>query len=523
MHLKRFIKSILFWILLLFGFPELIFNQHIEYTASKAYYNMGSTTVHKIFGHDAEHYYVIKFYGNQYHLEKLDINLNLILTKPVKLFEGLKTYDLETIFHFHNELYIIVSRRKFSETVLYYQKIDKENLTPLTDLIEIATVRFIRGNWPDFYFALSRNETKLLVVSVIKLNWSKVQYNEYYVFGKGMEQEWTRKDFYEFTGQGPRENNYVVDEYGNVSVLCLMKRESILSLFQDMKNSYIIYRYTQQGRFFREYPLTLMNRYIRGVKIIGGANGELICSGLYSELFRAGVGGTFFFKIDPEDGRIYDNQTYPFSDDLIVRLMETREPIMADDELMKYRLNDLVLRKNGKIILIAEQLFEQSYNTYNNLIVVCFDSTGQVDWNQIVTKRQDFDIRYLMQQKQDIASYRDMVKETGTLNEYIENYCSYALIAPVDGNDITIIYNEHIQNMEANKKQKSFSHPRRSFLAAVRIDEYGNMTRMNIVKWRRKLLYPEPMRFYDTLGNTVIIPAFKGRKYNYYKITADYL
>jgi hypothetical protein len=523
MHFKRFFTFILCLDLLLFGSSEFIFSQHIECASSKVYFNLGSTTVHKIFGHDADHYYVLKFFGNQYHLEKLDKNLNLLLSKPIKLFEGLKTYDLETIFHFQNELYIIVSRRRFSETILYYQKINKDNLTPATDLVEIATIHFIRGNWPDFYFALSRNETKLLVVSVIKLNWTKVQYNEYYVFGKGMEQEWTRKDFYEFTGQGPRENNYVVDELGNVSVLCLMKRESILSLFQDMKNSYIIYRYTQNGKIFREYPLTLMNRYIRGVKIIGGANGELICSGLYSELFRAGVGGTFFFKIDPEYGGIYDNQTHAFSDDLILRLMETREPIMAENELMKYRLNDLVLRNNGNTILIAEQLFEQSYNTYNNLIVVCFDSTGQVNWSQIVTKRQDFDIRYLMQQKQEIASYRDMIKESGTLNEYVENYCSYALIASLDGNDITIVYNEHIHNINADNKQKSFSHPRKSYVAAVHIDEYGNMSRYNVIKWKRRLLYPEPMRYYDTLGNTIIIPAFKGRKYNYYKITTDFL
>ncbi len=522
MLIKRFISLISNLAIFSFGFSQFILSQQIECMSSKAYFNLGSTTVHKIFGHDADHYYVLKFSGNQYHLEKLDRNLNLLLTKPVKLFEGLKTYDLETVFHFHDELYIIVSRRKFSETVLYYQKINKDNLTPATDFIEITTVHFIKGNWPDFYFALSRNETKLLVVSLIKLNWSKVQYNEYFVFGKGMEMEWTRKDFYEFTGQGPRENNYVVDEQGNVSVLSLIKRESILSLFQDMKNSYIIYRYTQNGKIFREYPLTLMNRYIRGVKIIGGANGELICAGLYSELFRAGVGGTFFFKIDPENGHIFNNQTHAFSDDLIVRLMETREPIMNESELMKYRLNDLVLRNNRSIILIAEQLFEQSYNTYNNLIVVCFDSTGQVDWSQVVIKRQDFDIRYLVQQKQDLASYRDIVKETGTLNEYVENYCSYALIAPIDGNDITIVYNENIHNIDADKKQKSFSHPRKSYIAAVHIDEYGNLSHYNVIKWKRKLLYPEPMRYYDTLGNTIIIPAFKGRKYNYYKITANF-
>ena len=28
--------------------------------------------------------------------------------------------------------------------------------------------------------------------------------------------------------------------------------------------------------------------------------------------------------------------------------------------------------------------------------------------------------------------------------------------------------------------------------------------------------------YYDTLYNTIVIPAFKGRKFNYYKITAKF-
>jgi len=57
---------------------------------------------------------------------------------------------------------------------------------------------------------------------------------------------------------------------------------------------------------------------------------------------------------------------------------------MAEEELLKYGLTDLILRNNGAVVLIAEQLFEQSFDTYNNLIITCFDSTGQVNWNQVV-------------------------------------------------------------------------------------------------------------------------------------------
>jgi len=88
----------------------------IEITASEYNFNLGSTTLHKIIGHDAENYFVLKHYGGQYHLEKLDQHLNLLKERNgEKLFEGLKTYESGILVHFHGELYLFVSRRKLTE------------------------------------------------------------------------------------------------------------------------------------------------------------------------------------------------------------------------------------------------------------------------------------------------------------------------------------------------------------------------------------------------------------------------
>ncbi len=502
------------------GLSSPVFSQQLEIAASKPDFNYSSANVHKIIGHDTSHFYVVKFHSNQYHFEKLDKDLNLLLEEPIKLFEGLRTYDLETVVHFYDKLYIFVSRRRFSDITLYYQVIDKRNLLPATELIELTTIQFIKGNWADFHFALSRHEKKFLVACRIKLHWSKVQFNEYYVFGKDMELIWKKRDSFEFSGQGPRDNKYVVDEIGNVSILSLQKRESILSLFSDIKNSYTIYRYTRDGEDFNEYPITLPNMYIRGIKIIGGEHGELICAGLYSELFRSGVRGTYFFKIHPYNGRIYDNYLSEFDDALLDRFLKIREPTIEKEEVIKYVMTDLVLRDNGKIILIAEQLFEQNYDTYNNLIVTCYDSTGQVYWSQVIEKNQDFNIHSLFRMEVEPEEYRDYVMETGSIDQNIENYCSYALMAPLDESSVIIFYNDDVRNLEQREKKKNFNRPRKSYIMAVMIDEYGNVTKKPVLKWKKKALFPEPIRYYDALYNTIIIPAFKGRKYNYYKITA---
>jgi hypothetical protein len=502
----------------LFGLPAV--SQDIEVFSSEHYINNASVHLHKIIGHDQDHFYVIRYYGNQYFLEKLDKDMKPLVEQPIKLFKGIKTFQLETVVHFYNELYVFVSRARLNEIVLYYQRINKEDLRPSTDLIELTTVKNIRGSWADFHFALSRHEKKLLIACRTKLLWSGAQYNEFYVYGENFDLVWKRKDSYEYKGQGPRDNLYIVDETGNVSILSLLKRASIFSLLREVKNLYTIYRYTNFGGDFKEYPVTLTDRYIRGIRIIGGTQGELICAGLYSDIFKTGVRGTFFFKIDPETGIKYDEYLNEFDSALLSRLADMKEPMLKDEELINYVITDMVLRDNGKIIIIAEQLFNQSFDTYNNLIITCYDTNGQVYWTQLIEKNQDFNTSSISNKDLELADYREYIMETGILNQSAENYCSYALMAPLDKTWIVLFYNDDVRNIDQPEKIRNFNRPKKSYLLAVMIDEYGSITRKPLVTWKKKALFPEPIRYYDTLLETVVIPAYRYRKFNYLKITA---
>jgi len=448
--------------------------------------------------------------------------MNVIANEAILLHEGLRSYTLQSVVHFYDEIYVFATHHRFSDIVLYYYTIDKTSLLPSSPFTELKTFNFVRGNWPDFFIELSRKETKLLIASRIKLLWSGVQFNEFYVFDKDLEPLWEKQDYYEYDGQGPRDNNYIVDDQGNVSILSLLKRESILSLFSEIRNLYTIYRYTSGGKEFNEYPVTLNERYIRGIDIVAGNQGELICSGLFSEQFRTGMRGTFYFRIDPETARIYDFRLNDFDQVFLQRLAELKEPTLKSNELIEYVITDLVIRDNDRIIMIAEQFFDQPYDTYNNLIITCLDLNGQVYWNQVVEKNQNFNVRMIDNSEIDPSTFREYVINTGIHDQYVKNYSSYALMAPVNRNEIIIFYNDAIKNIDQDDKKNSFTNPRRSYLLAVTIDEYGNMSQQPLFKWERRNLFPEPIRFYDTLHETIIIPAFRGGSYNYFKISADF-
>jgi len=496
--------------------------QNIQVNAGKFDVLNSIIRLHKIFGHDADHFFVIKFTGTQYYLQKLDRNLNPVAEEPIKLFKGLKTYKLEAVFHFFDEIYVFVSRTRINDITLYYQRIDKNSLLPVSDeIIEISTIKNIKGAWADFHFALSRHETKLMVAARTKLTWSGAQFNEIFVFGPDLELIWKRKDSFEFRGQGPRDNLYLVDETGNVSVLSLIKRESLISLIRDYRNLYSIYRYTHEGNDYVEYPVTLDDRYIRGIKIIAGENGELICAGLYSEVFKTGMRGTFFFKIDAATGQIFDHHINEFDQSVMTELASMNEPMIREEELISYVITDIVLRDQGKVIIIAEQVFHQNYNTYNNLIVTCYDPYGTVFWTRVIPKNQNFNNASLSIAEVDLLDFREYIRETGYMDNETDNYCSYALMAPLDKTGIILFMNDDIRNMNQTQQVKAFSRPKKSYLLAVAIDEFGNITRTPLVPWKKRALFPQPIRYYDTLGETIVIPAFRYRNLNYYKFTAD--
>jgi len=261
MHAHIFYRHIkrlgCFAVLLLAGLTAQLEAQEIALAESKMDVNPSTTKMHKLFAHDQDYYYVIRFYANQYYLEKLDQNLEPLLEEPIKPFQGINTFQLEGVIHFHNELYVFFSFTRIDEIVLYYQKIDKNTMKPFTSPVALTTIHTIKGAWASFYFALSHRETKLLIACRTKLTVRRDQYNEYYVYDEGLSLVWKKKDTYEFRGQGPRDNIYVVDEIGNVSILSLLKQENIISLIRKNRNLYTIYRYTHEGTDFNTYPVTL--------------------------------------------------------------------------------------------------------------------------------------------------------------------------------------------------------------------------------------------------------------------------
>lgn len=492
--------------------------ENVQISSSEVNVMFSSMEYHKIIGHDENNYYVWKFQQNRHMIEKLDHNLDHVDEKYIILHEKLRTYEFEDLIHFHDKLYVFMSRRGFRNNVLYYQELDKNTLEATQDPEIITDVPNMMGTWADFHLKLSREEKKLLIVSRQKIHLSKVQFNEFYVFGQDMDLTWEHKDSYDYPKKGPRYNEYIVDEQGNIAILSFIKRATIFDLKKPVKNVYNIYRYTENGQNFKEYTVALKHRYIRGIELAADNKGRLICAGLYSEMFRKGIRGTFYFEIDNTTGEFINKNLQEFSGAFLEEMIEKDETLISDEELISYGVTDLIARENGTYTMIAEQFYNQTYNTYNNLLIFNFNPDGNINWKTVVEKKQDYNYNYSYKnlEPQDI---REFLVDSGAIGDFNTNYCSYAILAPLGENKIYLLYNENIKNLRENKKKKyySFNNPRKSYLAIVEISEEGNVNKKNVLPWKRKGLFPQPLHFYEQKYDELIIPAYRNRKYKFIK------
>jgi len=76
------------------------------------------------------------------------------------------------------------------------------------------------------------------------------------------------------------------------------------------------------------------------------------------------------------------------------------------------------------------------------------------------------------------------------LNDYIENYCSYALIAPLNGNDITLVYNDNIRNLDPEKNKEISAIPGNHILPLFILMSRGTLPNMIYCIGKESLYIP---------------------------------
>jgi len=294
----------------------------------------------------------------------------------------------------------------------------------------------------------------------------------------------------------PSERKFFIDDTGNVYLLGQTYQVGLFNFQLDQKNQFVIIGYTNKGNDVDKYYIKLTGKFIRELLMESGNDNNLFCAGLYSERARYGVSGAICFTVDNNIKKI-TGQNFVHLDP-----EADKNILMPGDEskqiLVSHKANYLKVRKNGNFIFTVEQQLNQNYDNFNEILLFCFRPNGTVAWRQTINKKQ---------------TYNDLEDD---------NFCSYALFAPLDENTIEILYNDNAKNylLKENNKLRTFHPSAKSFLVQVEIDEYG-LASIHPVMYRKRKRDPVPLvlEFYDTKTNSVIILNKRHIKYKYSKLS----
>ncbi len=465
---------------------------HIKKSATYNYRNNRNVYSH-VFAHDSNGFYVLRseyfkyldYYNNDLEREKE--------SKYLKINHGLIKRQFLQVLFFHDSIYMFYSRQKFNKITVYVKTIDKQTVEQNGKERIIAEVRNLNGNYPNVHLKLSLLHNKLLLAFETWVPLRKVIKYDFYVLDEGLSVDWSKTDYWEYNHLSPWDKQYIIDEEGAVHILAQIYN---IKLFKHiigndpLKNQYIVVSYINNGKDRVSNTLSIDNHFIRDIQIIALENQTFGCAGFYSSMYQYGIKGAFFVSNKSPNKEINPINYSPFSEQMIDDIPNINK-YNRKDEIITYEVRNLFYRKNGNIVLCGEQLYDQSYNNVNNILIVSFNKYGDKLWEKNISKVQ-----------------------SGM------EYSSFSVVAPVTTNGFKIIYNENSKNtLEADaQKLESFYYEAPSYLTLTSMDEFGNMTKEKLFSREKKDLIPTPLNSYDMRDGGLIMYMNLYKEYGFVKL-----
>lgn len=355
--------------------------------------------------------------GDKVYLELYNPEMKLEKSREYDLKYKSKTRDFEEILMLDKQLYFLTSfnNQAHKKNYLFVQEIDNARLTLDRTINMVAETEAVSKNREgSFAFASSPDSTKLLVYNQLPYVKRNPERFALRVFGSGFQPIWDRQITLPYSDDEFGIEEYRIDNEGDVYLLGIYYADgNRLERGNTPTYQYRILAYRQGGETVQEYPIDLDGRFITDLTFRIGRDGNLVCSGFYSERNSYSVKGTYFLRIDTETEAIISQNYKEFDLEFLTAMFSSRMKEKAERaelqgdpekeaELYKYSLDELVLRSDGGALLVAEQyyIYETNfqnfngmwvttyYYNYNDIIIININPSGEIEWTARIPKRQ---------------------------------------------------------------------------------------------------------------------------------------
>ena len=332
------------------------------------------------------------------YLKYLDESQQLIAEKYINLNRQGVRGQLESIFLWSGKLNILSS--------LYYPGPKRNHLLfkqyDLPSLKEAVSKKVDEAYTPGLYripfgYSLSPDSTKILFYS-----WSYAIPDDparlsIHVLDQNLGLLWQEYHLLPFKNETLYIYGCKVDNEGKAYVLCENYEGKVTRnmIPREDKIKYFTLMMEPNVKELRIYPLELDENIVESLQFTVGNNNDLHAAGFFRKKNKRQYDGVFLFRVDGDSKKL-TRKLLPISDEMYDQayLGKGDEPNFNPQRagFSGYLLDDLKLRKDGGLILLAEQKPETDrqnpFFAFNDILCLKIAPNRTLDWLLRVPKRQ---------------------------------------------------------------------------------------------------------------------------------------
>jgi hypothetical protein len=396
-------------------------------------FKAGRMTVKDIIGHDESGYYVLQFLnkglygiGSKYVIQKFGNDLELKTSSEIEI----KAYDrkatMEDIIYFQDKLVIFSSYRdsKTKMNTLYMSTINKKTLAVNDDAEVVASIDYsgkTKFNAGYYNLSLSREETKLLVKYELPFKRKDREKFGLTIIDKDLSIVWDKQVTLPYPETKFSLEQIKVDDDGNVYTIGRLSGQTLDE--KDLRKprakrggdfEYRIITFKDDGDIEDDYAVVLKGQFITDLQLVVNDDKDIICTGFYSERGVSTVKGSYFLKLNGDNGRVIAENQIEFSDEFKKDGLSQKQTKKYDKkkakgkefELREYKIDEIILKDDGSALMAAEQWYVREVTRtstgangamtttttfhyhFNSIVVINFDQDGNEIWTEKIKKNQ---------------------------------------------------------------------------------------------------------------------------------------
>ena len=412
----------------------------------------------KFIGFDDSEIYAIspsEFPSSDIRFFKYNNKMNLVLEKKINLSKE----DKEIVFtaYYHDKIYLFYRQfdSKTKKNTLYIETINKETLSLNNDSKKITEIscyeKYSRGK---YHFSISPDKSKFMICAEFPGHKNTSKKFNILVFGKGFENIWNKEFTLDYDSYGFDINNVLVNNDGEAIIFSL---NSVLKGGVRSNNSREYFQVTivkNEGESIAEIPLKNGLKRLIEPKILLSKNGDMICSGFYSDNHNYDLDGCFFINISKNNDEIAASAFNEFEHNFIHAKMEDTKNghTRVIETNIEFQIKNIVQKEDGGIIFVGEKYSNyETTHDYEDIVIINLSAEGKIIWKRIVRKKQLVS---------NIDAFYSFVS-------YINNKRTY------------LIFNDNEKNINNNEgdKIKAFKPRSPAVISIVEVDSNNNMNK----------------------------------------------